>query len=121
MTPAAAITPTIRGYSFAGSMCTSTSATRESLSCIALFTRCPIIRTLPALAANQRYRNANKRGSRRKCVAAVMPGIGLHGRALHVAADPVDITEQKFLYHDYHYQYPERVRRRTMVRQKNFT
>src|SRR4029077_15284984 len=82
--------------------------------------RCPIIRTLPALAANQRYRNANKRGGRRKRVAAVMPGIGLHGRTLHVAADPVDVTEQKFLYHDYHYQYPERVRSRTMVRQKNF-
>src|SRR5438046_3717246 len=49
-----------------------------------------------------------------------MPGIGLHGRALHVAADPVDVTEQKFLYHDYHYQYPECVRSRTMVRQKNF-
>src|SRR6266516_4846613 len=49
-----------------------------------------------------------------------MPGIGLHGRALHVAADSVDVTEQKFLYHDYHYQYPERVRSRTMVRQKDF-
>src|SRR5204863_7491721 len=49
-----------------------------------------------------------------------MPGIGLHRRALHVAADSVDITEQKFLYHDYHYQYPERVRSRTMVRQKCF-
>src|SRR5207247_10923091 len=49
-----------------------------------------------------------------------MPGIGSDGRALHVAADPVDVTEQEFLYHDYHYQYPERVRSRTMVRQKNF-
>src|SRR6266478_2269937 len=82
--------------------------------------RCPIVRALPALATNQRYRNANKRGSRRKRVAAMMPGIGLHGCALHVAADPVDVTEQKFLYHDYHYQYPERVRSRTMVRQKDF-
>ena len=31
-----------RGYSFAGSMCTSTSATRESLCWIAAFTRCAI-------------------------------------------------------------------------------
>ena len=50
----------------------------------------------------------------------MMPGIGLHGRALDVAPDAVDITEQNFFYHDDHDQYPERERRRSVVRRENF-
>jgi hypothetical protein len=50
----------------------------------------------------------------------MMPGIGLHGRALDVAPDAVNVTEQSFFYHNHHNQYPEREWRRSVVRRENF-
>ena len=64
--------------------------------------RRPIIRALPTTAADQGDGDADECGGGRKRVAAMMPGIGLHGRALDVAPDAVDITEQNFFYHDHH-------------------
>src|SRR5947209_19493022 len=72
--------------------------------------RRPIIRALPTTAADQGDGDADECCGGRKRVAAMMPGIGSHGRALDVAPDTVDVTEQNFFYHDYHDQYPERER-----------
>ena len=82
--------------------------------------RRPIIRALPTTAADQGGGDADECGGGRKRVAAMMPGIGLHGRALDVAPDTVDVTEQNFLYYNHYDQYPERERRRSVVRRKNF-
>src|SRR4030095_9247598 len=50
----------------------------------------------------------------------MMPCFGLHSRALHLAADTIDVTEQSLLDYDHHDQYHERVRRRRVMRQENF-
>src|SRR5438105_15484987 len=70
--------------------------------------RRPIIRALPTTAADQGDGDADECGGGRKGIAAMMPGISLHGRAFDMAPNAVDVTEQNFFYPNHDDQYSER-------------
>ena len=59
--------------------------------------RRPIVGAFPTPAANQGNADAHKRGGRGDGVGAVVPGVGLHGAAVHLVAHAQHPAVERFL------------------------
>src|SRR5436190_6441022 len=82
--------------------------------------RGPVVGALPWLPADERNRNTDERSNGSDCISAMMPRVGLDSGAFDIPAEPNDISIQNFLHNHSHDEDHKCVRRRSMMRQKDF-
>jgi len=79
----------------------------------------PGIGTLPARATDKRDRDANERRDRSERVGPMMPGVGLHRRALDILPEANDGAVEQFFHNHNHDEDDEGERLRRMMGRKN--